>query len=164
MPTLVSHFALTGTKEELSPARHRVVDKVRAWGVPLDDETADAIGLVASELITNAVVHGSGPITVTLSHSSGSLVIDVLDTNSKVPKSGCLEAEDEGGRGLVLVDFLAARSGWKRVQGGKHVWAEIALPKSAPAVGAAALSQFSGARSPSSRGRTVPSSLVLAIA
>ncbi|MEW2622721.1 ATP-binding protein [Streptomyces sp. NPDC048106] len=164
MLTLVSHLALTGTKEEVSPARRRIVAKVREWGVPLDDETADAIRLVASELITNAMVHGSGPITVTLSHSSGSLVIDVLDTNSKVPKSGCLEAEDEGGRGLVLVDFLAARSGWKRVQGGKHVWAEIALPKSDPADEAAALSQFSGARSPSSRGRTVPSSLALAIA
>ncbi|BDH51746.1 MULTISPECIES: ATP-binding protein [Streptomyces] len=164
MPTLVSHLALMGTKEEVSSARRRIVAKVREWGVPLDDETADAIRLVASELITNAVVHGSGPITVTLSHSSGSLVIDVLDTNSKVPKSGCLEAEDEGGRGLVLVDFLAARSGWKRVQGGKHVWAEIALPKSGPADEAAVQGQFSGARSPSSRGRTVPSSLASAIA
>ncbi|MFJ7900486.1 ATP-binding protein [Streptomyces sp. NPDC096198] len=73
--------------------------------------TADAIGLVASELITNAVVHGRGPITVTLSHSSGSLVIDVLDTNSNVPKLGYLEAEDEGGRGLILVDFLALARG-----------------------------------------------------
>ncbi|WP_250402331.1 ATP-binding protein [Streptomyces cellostaticus] len=164
MPTLVTHFALTGTKEEVSPARHRVIDKVRAWGVPLDDETVDAIGLVASELITNAVIHGSGPITVTLSHSSGSLVIDVLDTNSTVPKLGCSDVEDEGGRGLVLVDFLAARSGWKRARGGKHVWAEIALPKSTPAVGTAVLSQLSGARSPSPRGRTVPSSYALATA
>jgi len=54
MPTLVTRIVLAGTEEKVSPARRSVVEKVRAWGVPLEDETADAIRLVASELITNA--------------------------------------------------------------------------------------------------------------
>ncbi|MFD7338226.1 ATP-binding protein [Streptomyces violascens] len=161
MATLVTRFALTDTKEEVSPARHMVIDRMRAWGVPLDGEAADAIRLVASELITNAVIHGGGRITVTLRHRPGSLVIDVVDSNPLAPKLNCSDT-DEGGRGLILVGFLAARSGWEPVTRGKRVWAEIALPKSAPAARAAVLRQFFAAR-PSPRGRAAPEPLALAI-
>lgn len=58
MPTLVAQFVLAGTHGEVSAARHKVVDQVRAWDVPIDDEDADEIRLIASELITNAVLHG----------------------------------------------------------------------------------------------------------
>ncbi|MEV5938719.1 ATP-binding protein [Streptomyces sp. NPDC051994] len=162
MPTLVTRFALTGTEEEVSPARRLVVAKVRAWGVPLDEETADVICLVASELITNAVIHGGGPITVTLCHRPGTLMIDVLDANTRTSKVNFRDVE-EGGRGLLLVGFLAARSGWEPVMRGKRVWVEIALPKSAPAVRAAVLRRFFAVR-PGPHGRTVPEALALAIA
>ncbi len=146
MSTLVTRFVLAGTKEEVSPARRTVVDKVRAWGVHLDDETADAIRLVVSELITNAVLHAEGPIPVELCHRPGSLVIGVLDSNSGVPDAGCPDAEAESGRGLGLVGFLAVRSGWEPVERGKRVWAEIVLPKSSPAIRAAVLRRFFLAR------------------
>ncbi|MBB5934342.1 ATP-binding protein [Streptomyces zagrosensis] len=68
MPTLVTRLVLAGTHGEVSAARREVIDQVRAWDVPLDDETADTIRLVASELITNAVVHGGGPIIAALHH------------------------------------------------------------------------------------------------
>ncbi|WP_327354500.1 ATP-binding protein [Streptomyces sp. NBC_01304] len=142
MPTLVTRFVLAGTRGEVSAARRKVIDQVRAWGVPLDDEASDGVRLVASELITNAVVHGEGPITVTLYHRPGSLVIDVLDANRVPPQASYIELEDESGRGLALVDVLAARSGWEPADRGKHVWAELALPKSAPAVRAAVLRRF----------------------
>uniref|UniRef100_A0AAU1U577 ATP-binding protein n=1 Tax=Streptomyces sp. NBC_00119 TaxID=2975659 RepID=A0AAU1U577_9ACTN len=116
---------------------------MRAWGVHLDAETADAIRLVVSELITNAVLHGEGPITVELCHRPGSLVIGVLDSNPGVPEASCPDAEAESGRGLGLVGFLAVQSGWEPVERGKRVWAEIALPKSAPATRAAFLRRFS---------------------
>ncbi|MFF8877009.1 ATP-binding protein [Streptomyces flaveolus] len=128
MPTLVHRFVLTGAASEVPPARREIVDKVRAWGVPLDEETADAIRLVASELLTNAVVHGTGPITVVLSSQPGRLVIDVLDGGPSVPHSRCAQADDENGRGLVLVRLLAARCAWEPVGPGKRVWAEMALP------------------------------------
>ncbi|MEW2120486.1 ATP-binding protein [Streptomyces sp. NPDC005474] len=162
MPTLVTHIVLAGTEGEVSPARRTVVDKVRAWGVPLDDETADAIRLVASELITNAVVHGEGPVTVVLYHRPGSLVIDVHDSNPGAPTSRCAQAGDESGGGVALVDFLAVRSGWEPVERGKRVWAQLALPKPAPAVRAAVLRRFFATR-PSPDVRTVPESLTRAV-
>lgn len=74
MPTPVHRFVPAGIESEVPPARRQIIDKVRAWGVPLDEETADAIRLVASGLITNAVVDGAGPITVTLFNRPGRLV------------------------------------------------------------------------------------------
>jgi anti-sigma regulatory factor (Ser/Thr protein kinase) len=163
MSTLVTRFVLAGTEEEVSPARRIVVDKVRAWGVPLDDETADAIRLVASELITNAVVHGEGPITVALCHRPGRLVIDVLDSNPLAPQASSPGADDESGRGLALVDFLAVRSGWEPSDRGKRVWAEIALPKPAPAIRAAVLRRIFATRARPDVG-AAPEPLALAVA
>ncbi|TXJ80628.1 ATP-binding protein [Streptomyces lavendulae] len=128
MPTLVHRFVLTGTESEVPLARREIVDKVRAWSAPLDEETADAIRLVASELITNAVVHGTGPITVTLSNCSDRSVIDVLDGDPSVPQTGYAQPDDEHGRGLALVRLLAAHCAWEPVGLGKRVWAEMALP------------------------------------
>ncbi|WP_432025165.1 ATP-binding protein [Streptomyces sp. 1222.5] len=134
MPTLEVHrFVLAGIEAEVPLARREIIDKVRAWGVPLDEETADAIRLVASELITNAVVHGAGPITVTLSNRPGRLVIDILDGDPSVPRTGCAQADDENGRGLELVRLLAAHCAWEPAGPGKRVWAEMALPMVAEA-------------------------------
>ncbi|MFF7095314.1 ATP-binding protein [Streptomyces rubradiris] len=128
MPTLVHRFVLVGIESEVPPARREIVDKVRAWGGPLDEEAADAIRLVASELITNAVVHGEGPITVTLVNRSGRLVIDVLDGDPSVPRTRGAQADDENGRGLALVRLLSARCAWEPAGAGKRVWAEMTLP------------------------------------
>lgn len=147
MPTLVARIALTCTPAEVAPARRAVVERVRAWGVPLNDEAVDTIGLVASELITNAVVHGRGPVSVALYHRPGHLIIDVLDGNRAVPLVGAAGHEDEGGRGVALVCQLAERSGWELTELGKRVWAEIALPKQAPVIRAAVLRRFFTRRS-----------------
>ncbi|WP_324789790.1 ATP-binding protein [Streptomyces sp. H51] len=126
----------------MSLARRNVVDKVRAWGVLLDDETADAIGLVASELITNAVIHGEGPVTVALYHRPGRLVIEVLDHNPSTPRPSWAQVDEESGRGLALVGLLASRCAWESTGRGKRVWAEIVLPMAAPAARSGVLRQL----------------------
>lgn len=143
MATLVTRLVFAGKEEEVPRARRAVLDRVRAWGVPLDDETVDAVRLVASELVTNAVVHGEGPVTVVLHHRPGRLVIEVLDKSPAMPRMGCAQAAEESGRGLELVNLLAARWGWEPCDSGKRVWAEIALRSSVPAVGAAVLPRLS---------------------
>lgn len=155
MPTLVARIALTGTKEEISPARRAVVDEIRAWGVTLDDETAEVIRLIASELITNALVYGEGPVSIGLYHRPGSLVMDVLDGNPCPPLMRCAGAEDESGRGLALVEFFAAKSGWEPVERGKRVWAEIPLPLQTPVAPAAVdLADIEPGTSPRTRSAT----------
>ncbi|MFE1770252.1 ATP-binding protein [Streptomyces sp. NPDC059008] len=146
MPTLVARIALAGAEEEVPAARRQVVDQVRAWGIPLDDETTDAIRLIASELITNAVVHGQGTVTIWLHYQPGRLVIEVFDGNGLAPLMGCAGSADESGRGLALVDLLAVRSGWQSVEHGKRVWAEVALPKPVPAMRVEVLRKFFMAR------------------
>lgn len=146
MPTLLSRFALAGAEDEVSPARHKVVDCVRAWGVALSDEVADTIRLVVSELISNAVIHGAGPVTVVLHHRPGRLVIVVSDRDQQAPVASCAAEGDESGRGLALVAHFAVRSGWEPLAHGKRVWAEIELPKPAPAIRAAVLRRFFAAR------------------
>ncbi|MFC8989912.1 ATP-binding protein, partial [Streptomyces sp. NPDC056956] len=123
----------------------------------------DAIRLVASELITNAVVHGEGPVTIALYHRPGRLVIDVLDGNPSAPQMGCAQADDESGRGLALVGLLAARCAWEPSGHGKRVWAEIVLPTAAPAIRAAVLRRLFALRP--KRGAVAESkSLTLAVA
>ncbi|MPY42828.1 ATP-binding protein [Streptomyces phyllanthi] len=162
MSTLIHRFILAGAEREVPLARRTVVDKVRTWGVPMDEETADAISLVASELITNAVVHGEGPVTVALYHRPGRLVIEVLDGNPVAPQMSCAQADDERGRGLALVDFLASRSAWEPFGRGKRVWAEIVLPAAAPAIRAAVLRRVFALR-PKRGGVAAPESLTLVV-
>lgn len=146
MTRLVTHFVLTGAEEEVPVARRMVVDRARAWGVPLNDETADVLSLVASELVTNAVVHGAGPVAVELSHQPGRLVIGVRETNPLAPQASCAGPDDESGRGLALVSCLAIRSGWEPSTPGKRVWAEIALPEVVPSLRPAVCRQLHAAQ------------------
>ncbi|MFH9069687.1 ATP-binding protein [Streptomyces alboflavus] len=163
MPTLATRFALAGAEAEVPAARRKVVESVRAWGVPLDDASADAIRLVASELISNAVIHGVGPITVALFHDPGSLVIVVADRDRRAPVAGCADSGDESGRGLALVGHFAVRSSWDLRDQGKSVWAEIEVPKPTPAIRAAVLRRFFAVRSQREAG-PMPHPLVLSAA
>lgn len=142
MPTLVTRFDITGTSSEVPAARRAIVEQTRAWGVPLDDDTACTVGVVASELVTNAVVHTSGAVTISLYHQPGRLLIEVLDTSSDAPLALEADVEEEHGRGMGLVDVLATRTGWQHVERGKRVWAEIAVPKPPPLLRAAVLRRY----------------------
>ncbi|MYY86648.1 MULTISPECIES: ATP-binding protein [unclassified Streptomyces] len=147
MPTLATRFALAGAEAEVPADRHKFVENVRAWGVPLDDASADAIRLVASELISNAVIHGVGPITVALFHDPGSPVIVVAALDRRAPVAGCVDSGDESGRGLTLVGHFAVRSGWDLRDQGKSVWAEVEVPMPTPAIRATVLRRFFTVRS-----------------
>ena len=107
--------------------------------------------------------HREGPVTITLYHRAGSLVIDVLDCNSAAPQMSCPQGDDESGRGLALVDLLASRCAWAPSEYGKHVWAEIALPMTAPAIRAAVLRRFF-ARRPKHGIVVEPETLTLVVA
>jgi hypothetical protein len=51
----------------------------------------------------------------------------VFDADLRLPRLGSASENDEGGRGLYLVDQLASRWGSRPTNDGKAVWFEIPL-------------------------------------
>lgn len=86
----------------------------------------DAAELVASELVTNAVLHARTPMELTLRLVSPVLHIAVRDASAHRPRINSIVDENaESGRGLLLVDALAASWGSLVLDTGKIVWATV---------------------------------------
>ncbi|MDL4777374.1 MULTISPECIES: ATP-binding SpoIIE family protein phosphatase [Thermomonosporaceae] len=107
-------------------ARGLIRDRLSRWGL---DEMADSTVLLASELVTNAIRHTGGRITLRLVREGG-LVCEVFDSSDGRPR--IRHHDDAGaaetGRGLHVVGRLAQRWGVRRTATGKAVWCEQALP------------------------------------
>ena len=115
-------------------ARRYVTEVLGALRAPSD--VAEAAELITSELVTNSVKYGRARLVrVTVGVADGTVTITVSDTSPYVPLPAVAlpDAEDENGRGLVLVDALAARWGHRRAgsgpDAGTAVWAELPLPE-----------------------------------
>ncbi|MEU7581229.1 ATP-binding protein [Streptomyces sp. NPDC041068] len=118
------------------PAARKYVSRVLAeWGLPGDTEVADTIRLIVSELATNAVQHtlGQSPtftVDVELDRDE-QLRIGVTDSHPRYPKRLPAAVQQDNGRGMVIIRWLAAECGGRLSvsptdEGGKTVW--IALP------------------------------------
>jgi len=75
-----------------------------------ESEGRDSLEAIASELVTNAYVHGTGPITMAVERHGNTLHIDVtnhvLDSGIELtPKH--VTYDSDHGRGLALVELLA---------------------------------------------------------
>ncbi len=104
--------------------RHFVRQEIVARGATA---FADDAALVASELLANAHQHGEPPIVVCVSGDAAGIRLEISDTSSRPPVRPAASSSNMTGRGLALVDALAARWGVARSAGevGKVVWAEF---------------------------------------
>ena len=92
----------------------------------LEDDTV-AMSIIVSELVTNAVVHGKGPVELTLRHERGEVTVEVADGDAR-PATVRVPDIDEhsiGGKGLRIVASLADRWGTRLSHRGKTVWAAV---------------------------------------
>ena len=81
------------------------------------------VELVVSELVTNAMRHGRGQITMHLEVAADRVVVGVQDQGADQPSPREPDAADLNGRGLALVAILAAEWGVRpEPAGGKVVW------------------------------------------
>ena len=104
------------------------------WGL---EATLDVALLVTSELVTNAVVNARSQVTLRLRVRPDRLLVEVEDEDSRMPVLQQDNGWDAlGGRGLMLVDALAARWGSQPCPFGKVVWAELPLVPDPSASGA----------------------------
>jgi len=92
----------------------------------LHADAGEDLILVASELVANAYVHGTGTITLHVTRLADRMRLDVADQG--VPRRIAIARRSlgtTGGRGLLILDRLALR--WAAVPGTSHVWAELPL-------------------------------------
>jgi anti-sigma regulatory factor (Ser/Thr protein kinase) len=85
------------------------------------------VRLVASELVTNAVMHARTPLTVMLQELPFCVMLTVRDDCPSSPVPGIADVGDTGGRGLdVIEQFSNAWGVTAEAERGKSVWASVA--------------------------------------
>ncbi|MEO3839468.1 MULTISPECIES: SpoIIE family protein phosphatase [unclassified Streptomyces] len=109
-------------------ARSLTTEQLAAWHL---EDLAFTAGLIVSELVTNAIRHASGPISLRLIRDVN-LILEVSDGSSTSPHLRQAQVDDEGGRGLFLVAQFAQGWGTRYTADGKTIWAEQLLPRGAP--------------------------------
>ncbi|WP_328720512.1 ATP-binding protein [Streptomyces sp. NBC_00247] len=117
-------------------SRHRAARLVVEWGY---GDLADDVGLLVSELATNAVLHGAlrGRLfRVRLLITATAVRIEVSDPRSeRLPDTREPVDTDCYGRGLLIVAHIADRWGIEHRTVGKTVFAEMSLVReSGPAL------------------------------
>ena len=137
---LSAHLPLGALPTAVPCARMYTRVMLVEWGLA---RAADAASLVVSELLTNSVQACTGPdgrpryddavlpvVHLRLSSDRARLLVEVWDTVQHAPVARRAGPDEEGGRGIALVQALSDRWDWATVPGwpGKVVWAELRSP------------------------------------
>ncbi|MFJ3303378.1 ATP-binding protein [Streptomyces sp. NPDC086549] len=133
-------FRLPRHPASVGLARRRVRDQLADWGHGPGEPALEDVVLLVSELATNAVRHGPSlkfseqghprperefEVAVT-ALADGSCLIEVSDEGRQEPRMRAVGDQAEAGRGLRLVEGIAAAWGvWSRGRHGKTVWALV---------------------------------------
>jgi anti-sigma regulatory factor (Ser/Thr protein kinase) len=104
-------------------ARQFVTDVLGGWGH--SPSLLEVAKLVVSELATNAVIHACSPFSVQIRPNGSCVRVSVSDGSRARPSVRRDDGLAISGRGLRLIDTLAANWGVEIAQDGKTVWAEL---------------------------------------
>jgi serine phosphatase RsbU (regulator of sigma subunit)/anti-sigma regulatory factor (Ser/Thr protein kinase) len=120
----VARLELPQSEKAPSLARRFVADALTALGAV---EQLDVAELLASELVTNALLHGAPTVSVEVLAVPGGIRVAVQDAHPDLPSKRTAAREDEHGRGLLLVEMLARAWGVDARPPGKSVWFELSV-------------------------------------
>jgi len=113
---VVLHAAVSPTPRHdfaLEPAQAEVPGFLDDWdGAPFVDDFAGPAGK---------------EFTLRLRRGEASVWVEVFDGDLRLPRIRSAGENDEGGRGLYLVDQLATRWGSRPIKDGKAVWFEVPI-------------------------------------
>lgn len=113
-------------------ARHKISALVRNWELALPDESFQKLELLSSEVITNALRYSEAACAVAVRWTGARVRVEVTDASPVRPKPRHGSPDAEGGRGLLLVDALAADWGSTDDPAGKVVWFEVGAREQPP--------------------------------
>jgi len=94
----------------------------RGWGL---GDVGSLAELLVSEVVTNAVEHGTSGGTVEIMALPAGLRVEVTDRADGLPVVRYPSDREPTGRGLAIVDQLSRWWGVEPVAGGKVVWFEV---------------------------------------
>ncbi|MBT2480634.1 ATP-binding protein [Streptomyces sp. ISL-94] len=109
-----THWVTDPVAATVPQVRARVRAALEGWRVSPDE--ADVLLLAVSELVANVVRHaGAGRMRVGVASGGGWLRLEVADQGAALPRlpapSAVVDPDSESGRGLLLVQLLAADLG-----------------------------------------------------
>ncbi|MFL4907052.1 ATP-binding protein [Streptomyces sp. MMS24-I2-30] len=108
IPLLPVHWRFPAHPASVRRARHAVAESLPQALRPLGDD----LGLLTSELVTNAIRHGASReeedlVEIVLWPADGHYWLAVSDQGPGKPTLTHPDVDSESGRGLLLVDHLA---------------------------------------------------------
>lgn len=126
-------FSLPPSAADVPGIRSALVGTLLEWGLPEGGELVHTVGLVASELVTNAVIH-AGVLTPSIVvilriGAGGTLELGVRDNSRDIPRPRAASPEADHGRGTAIAEALLAELGGGLTTEphpvGKTVWARL---------------------------------------
>lgn len=121
---MIATITLNHSTTSIKQARTFVADHLDGQE---DQLVADAT-LMVSELVTNAIRHGTGPCELTIEVTAVAMRVDVRDAGAALPVLRSPSPDDAFGRGLGIVADLADDWGIESTPGiGNNVWFSLRL-------------------------------------
>lgn len=111
--------------------RHFARAVAHRWRLP--DDFHEALSVIVTELVSNAVLHSGSPwVAVAIKVRGNTLTTQVRDggrwKHRPVRRQEPLDAHADCGHGLRLVESFAARTSTRTLEAGSVVVAEIVMP------------------------------------
>ena len=101
----------------------------------LDEDSVDAVTLVTSELLGNAIRHSGisddAELDVAWTIGRDEVMVTVEDPSPEPPMPRTAAPEEPSGRGLTIIEALTLAWGYDPTPTGKRVWARVRVSGSA---------------------------------
>ena len=103
-------------------ARRFAAGVLASWAC---ENLADAVLLLVSELVTNAVIHAHSDVEVVLRLRPARVRVEIIDSAVEYVQRRDAASDDQSGRGMALTEALAIAWGVDTLVAGKSVWFEV---------------------------------------